>query len=81
MKIVIESTNQLTQVENRNGDCRCAVPGRIWEGKTDTGIYVQCVITRIAAPTGGQDLAQFERELQECKPPERTEIFPLRMVL
>lgn len=80
MKIIIESTNEMTVIENKHGDCRCAVPGRIWEGRTDTGIYVQCVITRIACPTN-EDQSQFERELEECKTPDRYDFFPLRMVI
>jgi hypothetical protein len=81
LKITIESTNQIVMVENREGDCRCAVPGRVWEGKTDTGIYVQCVITRIAAPADA-DLAQFDRELTEqLRPMSGPQVFPLRMVL
>jgi hypothetical protein len=80
LKIIIESTQEMTWVENRDGDCRCAVPGRIWEGKTDTGIYVQCVITRIAAPNEA-DLSQFQRELTEQIAPQRTNVFPLRMVI
>ena len=70
----------MTLVENREGDCRCAVPGRIWEGKTDTGIYVQCVITRIAAPSEA-DQSQFRRELTACIEPQRNDVFPLRMVI
>ena len=72
MKITIESTNQMVKVNS--------VPGRIWEGKTESGIYVQCVITRIAAPAD-EDNAQFRRELEETCPPQRDNIFPLRMVI
>jgi hypothetical protein len=68
-------------VENREGDCRCAVAGRIWEGKTDTGIYVQCVITSIAAPADA-DQTQFRTELSEQSPPVAgPQVFPLRMVI
>jgi hypothetical protein len=81
LKIILENTSQMVMVENREGDCRCAVPGRVWEGKTDTGIYVQCVITRIAAPADA-DQSQFERELSEQPPPVAgPHVFPLRMVL
>jgi hypothetical protein len=45
------------------------------------GIKVQALITRIAAKTG-QDLSQFERELQETRPPSADfQAFPLRMIL
>jgi hypothetical protein len=68
-------------VEVRDGDCRCAVPGRVWEGQTASGIYVQCVITRIAAPADA-DLGQFEKELSEQPAPlAGPQVFPLRMVI
>lgn len=60
MKIIIESTTKIVEL---NG-----VPARIWEGQTDTGIPVHCFVTRIAVALD-QDHAQFEIELQECKPP------------
>jgi hypothetical protein len=80
MKITIESTSQIVHVSRHLTDLTTAVPGRIWEGKTDSGIYVQCVITRIAAPAES-DLAQFDRELTECIEPQRTDVFPLRLIL
>jgi len=77
MKIFIESTNQIVTIENSDG----LIQGRVWDGHTDSGIYVQCVITRIAAPSGA-DHTQFQRELKECRVPEPGEIvFPLRMVI
>jgi hypothetical protein len=60
MKIAIEST---AKVVNLNG-----VPARIWEGKTETGIPVHCYVTRIAVARD-EDCSQFERELQEHRPP------------
>lgn len=80
MKITIESTNEMVWVEGREHDCKAAIPGRIWEGKTDTGIYVQCVITRIAAPYEA-DQSQFQRDLSVCIEPQRKDVFPLRMVI
>ena len=79
MKITIESTREIVWIEYGSGDQQ-AIPGRIWEGKTDTGIYVQCVMTRIAAPSEA-DQSQFQRELSECVSPQRTDVFPLRMVI
>ena len=73
MKITIEST---TKIVHMNG-----VPCRIWEGTTATGIPVHCYITLVAVPKD-QDPAQFERELEEQKPPSpEIEAIPLRMVL
>lgn len=73
MEISIRNTTRIVQV---NGiDCR------VWEGVTASGIKVQCLIPRIAA-IKGEDLSEFERELQECLPPSPdVSAFPLRMIL
>jgi hypothetical protein len=73
MKITIEST---TRIVNANGiDCR------VWEGVSERGVKVQCLIPRIAA-LKGQDLSQFEVELHEMRPPSAdVQAFPLRMIL
>lgn len=58
-----------------------ASQGRVWEGRTESGVPVQCVITRIAAPRS-EDLQQFERELFERHAPAPAEpAFPMRMIL
>lgn len=74
MKITIENTSKVVQV---NG-----VPARVWEGQTDTGIPVYCLVTRIAVHNS-QDCSQFERELQEQRAPsaEVSEVFPARLIL
>jgi len=73
MKIQIEST---TRVVNVNGmDCR------VWEGATESGIEVQALIVRIAAPDTA-DLRQFNAELKETKPPSAVvAAFPARMII
>lgn len=73
MKVTIEST---TKIVKANGiDCR------VWEGKTERGIEIVCLIPRIAVRLG-QDQTQFEEELQEQRPPSPdTEVFPMRMIL
>lgn len=73
MKVTIEST---TKIVNANGiDCR------VWEGKTERGIEITCLIPRIAV-RNGQDVSQFETELQEQRPPSAdTAAFPMRMIL
>ena len=77
MKINLESTSQIVTIECPDG----VVKGRIWDGHTESGIYVQCIITRIAAPADA-DHTQFQRELKECRVPEPGEmVFPLRMVI
>lgn len=76
MKIIIESTDRMVQIEKDGA----LIPARVWEGHTESGIFVQCLVTRIAAPKA-ENLEQFDRELKECRPPEITQVFPLRMVL
>ena len=73
MKITIESTTRIVQA---NGiDCR------VWEGTTERGVKITCLIPRIAV-RDGQDTRQFEAELQEHRPPSPdTQAFPLRMIL
>lgn len=74
MKITIESTTRLTEV---NG-----IPARVWEGHTDSGIPVVCLVTRVAVHKD-QNTEQFERELKEQKPPSPAaiEAIPLRMII
>lgn len=73
MKVTIESTTKIVEASG--------VQCRVWEGTTASGIKVQCLIPRIAA-LATDDLAEFERELTECKPPSAaTSAFPMRMIL
>ena len=73
MKITIESTTKLVEASG--------VQCRVWEGKTERGVEVVVLIPRIAAKAG-QDLSQFEVELQEQRPPSAdANVFPLRMIL
>jgi hypothetical protein len=75
MKITIEST---ARIVNANG-----VPCRVWQGETESGIKVQCLVPRISARSD-QDLAQFKRELHEETAPADADAimsFPLRMIL
>lgn len=60
MRITIESTTRMVEV---NG-----VPARVWEGKTESGIPVFCLVTRIGVHED-EDCTQFENELKECKAP------------
>jgi hypothetical protein len=77
LRVTIESTDKVVDVMTESG---FTVPGRIWEGRTDSGIVVQCLVTRIV-PLTRENLEQFERELTECRPPQVLNVFPLRMVL
>ena len=52
------------------------------EGKTESGIPVVCLVTRVAVHKD-QDTSQFERELAEQRPPSSAaiEAIPLRMII
>ncbi|MFA9478536.1 hypothetical protein ACERK3_09530 [Phycisphaerales bacterium AB-hyl4] len=60
MKVQLESTEKIVNI---NG-----VPARIWEGHTESGIAVHAYVTRIAVHKDA-DASEFERELQEHRPP------------
>ena len=73
MKVTLESTSKIVEV---NG-----VPCRIWQGETESGIPVHGFITRIAVHKNA-DASEFERELQECRPPSHDiQAYPARIIL
>jgi hypothetical protein len=76
MKITLESTKHVVELL-RDG---AIVKGRVWQGYTDSGIYVQALIVRVAVD-GAADQKQFESELEETKAPQAIDIFPARMVM
>jgi hypothetical protein len=78
MKITIESTDRLVTISD--GANRCEIPARVWEGTTESGIPVSVLVTRIAASIA-HNQAEFEKQLQECRPPTMHEVYPLRMIL
>jgi hypothetical protein len=78
VKIAIENTNRIVEVEAIAGD---KVKARVWEGETDSGIKVQCLITLIAV-RNGEDTSQFERELKQQRAPQiEPQAFDLRLIL
>lgn len=80
MKLILESTSKIVEVVGPH-DSRGAVPCRIWEGETDTGIKVHAYITRVAVPNDA-DQSQFQRELQSHRAPSpEIEAIPLRLIL
>ncbi len=73
MKITIESTTKIVEIDG--------VPARVWEGQTESGIPVYCLVARISVH-GDQDCAQFEKELEEKRAPSAVvQAIPLRMIL
>ena len=81
MKITIESTSQVVQVESGSGG---RVPARVWLGHTASGHEIHAFVTRIAVHEDAppEVHAQFARELQEhAKPSMAFGAIPLRMIL
>ncbi len=73
MKITIWATTKIVKADGI--DCR------VWEGVTERGVEISCLIPRIAVKHG-QDTEQFEAELEEQRAPSaEIEAWPLRMVL
>lgn len=62
MKITIESTDSITHLDG--------VPVRVWNGITEQGVPCKVFVHRLAVHQD-EDLAAFERELQEQLPPGR----------
>ena len=66
MKVTLESTDRVVEIEFGGK----AIPGRLWEGKTDAGVAVQAFIIRISPQTHDPAaLAVFERELALTRTP------------
>jgi hypothetical protein len=74
MLIILKNTDKIIDV---NG-----IKSRLWEGKTDTGIFISCLIIRIAV-NAKADQTEFDQELIECRPPspEADRAFPVRLVV
>ena len=84
MKAKIESTTKIVTLVIGGHD----VPARVWQGETESGIPVQCFITRIAPeiPKSDPDIdeltAEFERDLKRQADPRPTvDAIPLRMII
>jgi hypothetical protein len=84
MKITIESTSKLVELQLRPGVVALA---RIWEGTTEHGTPVHCFITRVCPTIPTPDLPkavveEFEASLRETRAPSAlVEAIPMRMIL
>lgn len=82
MKITIESTTKIVELETSTG----RIPARLWEGTTERGTPVHCFITRIC-PTIPEPIpepvaVEFAADLAETKAPSAGLLtIPLRMIL
>lgn len=84
MKITIESTTKIVELLSDGA----RVPARVWQGQTESGIPVQCFITRIAPEIPRSDpridelTLQFDHELRrQAEPRPTVEAIPLRMII
>jgi hypothetical protein len=84
MKITIESTSKCINLVVDG----VQVPARVWQGYTDSGIPVQCFITRIAPeipkthPQIDELTAMFDEELQRrADPRPSVAAIPLRLII
>ena len=82
MRVTIESTSKIVEVHLQGA----AVPARIWQGETESGVPVHCYMTRIVPEIPETDpridelTAEFEHELQRCAKP-RTNVVAIPLVL
>ena len=77
MKITVENTSKRVVLKTDRGE----VEARIWEGHTESGIPVHAFITRIACDLDA-DAAEFERDLNDCRPPSaEIAAYPARLLL
>lgn len=78
MKVHLEPTSKIVEITTEHGD---TVPGRVWQGRTEFGVEVVAVITRIATSTEN-DQEEFQATLMPQPPSQAAiEAFPARMVL
>lgn len=84
MKITIESTAKIVTLVVGGHD----VPARVWQGQTESGIPVQCFITRIAPeipesdPRIDERLVEFNRDLmQQADLRPTVQAIPLRFII
>lgn len=79
MRMTIESTDRLVEIQTGRGD---TVPARLWEGQTANGVPVAVLVTRIAAHLE-HNQAEFEADLKETRPPTKdaVDVFPMRLLL
>lgn len=80
MRVTAISTNQMATIRASNESE--AIPARVWEAETESGIKCLLYVTRVVAHKG-TDQSEFEKELTECSPPteETWKAIPLRMIL
>ena len=80
MKITLQSTTKIVIL--KPDILTEGVPARVWFGETESGIKVNCFITRIFINKNEPRVEEFEKELQEQIPPTPDiEAIPGRLIL
>ena len=80
MKITISPTSKIVIL--KPGEFANGVPARIWEGETESGIKVHCLITRIAVDKDEPRIDVFQKELLEVNAPSaEIEAYPNRLII
>lgn len=85
MKVTLTSTSKVVDVtvpsDSVTGGASATFQARVWEGTTESGIPVVCLMPRIATPANEKQ-DEFQRELKEvAEPTALSDAFSLRMVL
>lgn len=82
MRITVESTGFIVKVKHDQHDPDDkAIDCRLWQGETDKGIQICCLIPGIAV-NAEQDQRDFERDLKEASiSTVYDDVLPLRMVI
>lgn len=76
MKVSAESTEKIVELTAHG-----PIPARVWEAMTDGGVECFLFVTRVMVRKG-QDLSQFEAELNEQRvPTAEIQAIPLRLIL
>lgn len=65
MKATITSTDRIVEIRDPNNN---RVMARVWEGVTEAGVPFVAYISLVQVHQG-EDQAEFQRALQENKPP------------
>jgi hypothetical protein len=79
LKITIESTKRVVKFHARRG--AAPVDCRVWEGKTESGIEIQCLIPMIAVREEARQ-QEFEAELKTHRGPQiEPQAFPARLIV
>lgn len=79
MNLILNPTTKVVQVVDPESER--SIPARVWEGTTESGIPVTVLVTRIAV-NNVDDTAEFEAELEACRPPSTyVDAWPNRLVL